>query len=235
MAGFEALLRWRHPERGLVPPSEFIPIAESSKLICDIGAWVIREACRQISVWREEGAPARSISVNVSPAQLWLSDVEQDVRASLAKFGVNPSQLCLEVTESVFARDAEGKVRRALDGLKALGLQLALDDFGTGYSSLGILNQLPFDKIKIDRCFVREADRDGDKMKLLEGIIGLAHALDKRTVAEGAETMSELLLLTGLGCHEVQGYVFARPLPADEALAHAADIERHFGSRPRLD
>jgi EAL domain-containing protein (putative c-di-GMP-specific phosphodiesterase class I) len=224
-------VRWRHPERGLVPPGEFIPIAESSKLICDLGEWVLREACRQLLRWREEGRQVRPVSVNVSPAQFWLSDIEGFVRTLLQESGLPPSLLGLEVTETLFVRESDGRARRALDALKALGVQLALDDFGTGYSSLGILNRLPFDKIKIDRCFVSNADREPEKAKLLEGIVSLARSLDKRTVAEGAETTAELLLLSQIGCDEIQGYVFARPLPADEAMAHADDIERHFGQQ----
>jgi diguanylate cyclase (GGDEF)-like protein len=231
VTGFEALVRWRHPERGLVPPAEFIPIAESSKLICDLGQWVLRAACQQLKAWREAGVIARPIAVNVSPAQFWLSDLEAIVATLAEEAGVAPDLLCLEVTESLFVREGDGRARRTLEALKARGFKLALDDFGTGYSSLGMLNRLPFDKIKIDRSFVIDADRDPQKAKLLEGVISIAASLDMVTVAEGAETMSELLLLSRLGCHEVQGYVFARPLPADEALAHAADIERHFGGR----
>lgn len=223
--GFEALVRWQHPTRGNIPPSEFVPIAESSKLICDLGLWVLRSACEQIRVWRDEGLPLREVAVNVSAAQFWHSDMERDIEAALVEAGIPPDLLCIEVTESVFVREGEGRVRKALDRLRHLGVRLALDDFGTGYSSLAYLNRFPFDKLKIDRSFVDGVDRDPDKHKLLQGIVSMSRALGKRTIAEGAEHDGEVEVLAALGCDIVQGFVFSRPLRAEDLMQKVSEIE----------
>ncbi|MCU0885585.1 MAG: EAL domain-containing protein [Beijerinckiaceae bacterium] len=225
VTGFEALLRWQHPVRGNIPPSDFVPIAESSKLISDLGQWVLRAACRQIRDWRDAGHPLREVAVNVSAAQFWHTDMEQDISRALAEVGIAPQLLCIEVTESVFVREAEGRVRRALDQIRQLGVQLALDDFGTGYSSLAYLNRFPFDKLKVDRSFIDHVDLDPERLKLLQGIVSMARALGKRTIAEGAERSAEVAVLVSLGCDVVQGYVYSRPLQADEAMIRAAELE----------
>jgi len=221
VVGFEALLRWRHPERGLIPPAAFIPVAESSSLICDVGMWVLLAACRQARAWREAGLPARDVAVNVSAAQLWQMEFDVEVERVLAETGIPPACITLEVTESVFATDGQNKARRILDRLAALGVGLALDDFGTGYSSLGYLNRLRFDKLKIDRCFVDGIEQDGKKRGLLAGIVALGQGLGLVTIAEGAERPGEVELLRGMGCAIGQGFVFARPMTAADAIAFA--------------
>lgn len=225
VTGFEALLRWEHPVRGNVPPSDFVPIAESSKLISDLGQWVLRAACRQIRDWRDAGHPLREVAINVSAAQFWHSDMEKDIARALAEVDIAPQLLCIEVTESVFVREAEGRVRRALDQIRKLGVQLALDDFGTGYSSLAYLNRFPFDKLKVDRSFIDHVDLDPERLKLLQGIVSMARALGKRTIAEGAERSAEVAVLASLGCDLVQGYFYSRPLRAEEAMARASELE----------
>jgi diguanylate cyclase (GGDEF)-like protein len=234
VVGFEALLRWRHPERGLISPGVFIPIAESSSLISDLGLYVLRASCFQMKVWIDEGYPARDVAVNVSPAQIWQSDFESDVKQILMETELPPQFLTLEVTEGVFIREAEGRVRQALDGLKTLGVKLALDDFGTGYSSLGYLNRLPFDKLKIDRRFIASVHRNPERRNLLKGIIELGLGLGMTTVAEGAELIEEVRVLRQLNCHVVQGYVFAHPLEASSAVRSAAVLDLMVPSRDSL-
>lgn len=231
VTGFEALLRWKHPQRGYIPPAEFIPIAESSSLINDVGAWVLHEACAQAKRWVDEGQRDRTIAVNVSAAQLWHTEFEEEVARALEATGLPAGHLVLELTESVFVSDGLPRVRRALTRLKSLGVRLALDDFGTGYSSLGYLNQLPFETIKIDRCFVRGIEADSHKRELLRGIIALGQGLGMRTIAEGAESEAEVGTLTELGCDCVQGFVFGRPVPKTQALRSAEQIEERLRSK----
>ncbi len=221
VVGFEALLRWQHPTRGFVPPSEFIPIAESSSLITDIGHWVMLESARMARRWLDEGHPPYEIAVNLSAAQIWQTNIEEDIAAILEKTGLPPALLCVELTESMLVDHAEGRVRRALNGLKALGVKLALDDFGAGYSSLGYLVQLPFDKLKIDRLFIDGASRSEKMQHVLKGIVALGHGLRMTVVAEGVERADDLELLQTLGCDQVQGYFFSRPTRVAEALAYA--------------
>ena len=225
VTGYEALLRWNHPERGTIPPSEFIPIAESSHLICDIGIWVLRSAAMQAVEWLAAGETPREISVNVSAAQIWHSDLVSDVRKVLNETGLRPSLLCLELTESFLVDHAGGRVRKVLKDLKSLGVTLALDDFGTGYSSLGYLKELPFNKLKIDRIFVVGSDTSARSNELLKGIVALGRGLNMTVVAEGAERQAELDLLKEIGCDLVQGYICARPTPAPQALAFARECE----------
>jgi EAL domain-containing protein (putative c-di-GMP-specific phosphodiesterase class I) len=226
VSGFEALLRWSHPQRGPIAPSEFIPIAESTGLIVDLGHWVLRDACRQMRSWLDAGLPPRTISVNVSPAQIWNGDFEKVVSTVLAETGLPPELLCLELTESLFVDHTKQKVSTTLAALSKLGIRLALDDFGSGYSSLGYLTRLPFNCLKIDRSFVSGIATVPEKRKLLGGIIALAHGLGMSVVAEGAELAEEVELLGAFDCDCVQGYVFARPVAAGEAVVVAAGIER---------
>lgn len=219
--GFEALTRWTHPLLGFVPPSEFIPIAESSHLICDLGLWVLREAVKQAKAWHDEAAGPFKVSVNVSAAQIWQTDFARDVENVIREFALPPHLLCLELTESLLADHAEGHVRNVLLQLKELGVTLALDDFGTDYSSLGYLHQLPFDCLKIDRMFVSGIEQPGRARSLLEGIIALGNGLGMTLTAEGAETQVEVAILRDLNCDMVQGYAFARPVPAHEAMSFA--------------
>ncbi|QCK88762.1 EAL domain-containing protein [Phreatobacter aquaticus] len=228
VTGFEALLRWNHPERGPIPPNEFIPIAESSGLIVDLGLWILREACTQARAWIDQGFKPRSVAVNVSPAQFWNMDFETAVSAVLAETGLPPHLLCLELTESLFVDHTEHRISRTLTALSALGVRLALDDFGSGYSSLGYLTRLPFDRLKVDRSFVDGISTRPEKRKLLGGIIALSRGLGMSVVAEGAELQAEVDVLADLDCDCVQGYVFSRPVPPETAPLIADAIERRF-------
>jgi EAL domain-containing protein (putative c-di-GMP-specific phosphodiesterase class I) len=223
VTGFEALMRWTHPTFGNVPPSDFIPIAESSQLICDLGLWILREAALQAKAWIDAGETAREIAVNVSAAQIWHTDFVGDVVRVLKETGLPPHLLCLELTESLLADHAEGRVRTVLTEFKRLGVTLALDDFGTDYSSLGYLTQLPFDKLKIDRIFIGGIVSSERARRLLEGVIALGRGLGMLIVMEGVENPGEVEILRGFNCDVIQGYVFARPTPASQALTFARD------------
>jgi diguanylate cyclase (GGDEF)-like protein/PAS domain S-box-containing protein len=223
--GFEALARWHHPERGVISPATFIPIAESSGLIVKLGTWALREGCRQARAWLDAGLPPRSVSVNVSVAQLWSLDFEAAVAGILSETGLPADLLCLEVTENLFLDHTEKRANATLRALADMGVRLALDDFGTGYSSLGYLTRLPFQCLKVDRSFVAGISADGNKRRLLKGIIALASGLRMDVVAEGAETHAEVRILQDLGCDCVQGFYFARPSPGAEAIAFAERLE----------
>jgi diguanylate cyclase (GGDEF)-like protein len=232
VVGFEALLRWNHAKRGYVPPSEFIPVAESSSLICDLGLWMMKEGALQAKLWLDLGEPERSVAVNVSAAQIWQTDFETDVARILDETGLPPHLLCLELTESLFADHAESRVSRALGALKRLGVTLALDDFGTGYSSLGYLTQLPFDTLKIDRVFVDGVVFSPRKLKLLEGIVAPGRGLAMRVIAEGAERPEEVAALREIGCDAAQGFIFSKPAIASEAITFAHACEAGDGFEP---
>ncbi len=240
VVGLEALFRWRHPERGPVSPAECIPVAEESGLIVPLGSWVLREACRQLASWRARpvrasragdaaaGDAAVRVAVNVSGRQLEDPGFVDEVAAVLAEFGLPADHLTLEVTETAVMRDTARTVA-ALHALKALGVRVALDDFGTGYSSLSYLQQFPIDVLKIDKRFVDGVARGGGEAALARTVVALGQTLGLRTVAEGVETAEQRDALVGLGCALGQGYLFARPLPADEAgrlLAAAAGAAR---------
>ena len=229
--GFESLLRWTHPVHGHVSPAKFIPIAESSGLICELGHWILRESCRQAKEWIDGGFDVRQMSVNVSVAQIRQIDFDREVERTLHETRLPPSVLCLELTESIFAGVSLKRVRDVLEALKGIGAKLAIDDFGTGYSSLSYLHGFPFDKLKIDRAFVNGIGGDTSKHRLLRGMIELSHALDLSVVAEGAETEDEVAVLREMGADQVQGYVFGKPLPAAEALAAARSIPSAFRRR----
>jgi EAL domain-containing protein (putative c-di-GMP-specific phosphodiesterase class I) len=208
----EALVRWQHPVRGLVSPVDFIGIAEETGLIVDVGAFVLREACRQFMRWqRQHGARAPGLmAVNLSRGQLPHPSLVDDVAALLAETGMRPAQLQLEVTESMAAQDAAVQMR--LRELKRLGLTLALDDFGTGYSSLASLHQLPIDVLKIDRSFVSQLETSPHHRVLVEATVRVAQSLSLRTVAEGIETEAQAAMLAAMQCDKGQGYHFAQPL-----------------------
>ncbi len=218
----EALLRWRH--RGeLVSPGHFLPVAEESGLIVPIGTWVLLEAARQMRGWVQEGLPIESVSVNVSALQFARPDFVESVERVLASAGLHPGHLELEVTETSLMDDVEAAVQ-TLSRLRALGVRISVDDFGTGYSSLAYLQRLPVDVLKIDRAFVMDLDREEDLQRnqaraLAEAICGLGRSLGLRVLAEGVETEAQLAVLEELGCDAVQGYLFARPLPAQDAAA----------------
>jgi len=210
VAGVEALVRWHHPERGLVPPSEFIGIAEETGLILQLGEWVLRTACRQAATWSD-----LEVSVNISPAQFRQPDLVQIVRHALQDSGLAPHRLELEVTESVLIQQPAAAAK-LLDDLKALGVHVAMDDFGTGYSSLSYLQRFHFDKIKVDRSFIWAIGREPTAKAIVRAVISLANSLGMLTCAEGVETNEQLTALRCEGCSEVQGYLFGKPMPAAE-------------------
>ena len=217
IVGFEALVRWQHPVRGLVPPLAFIPLAEETGLIVPLGRWVLETACRQAVRWHASrpGGPRRLMSVNLSARQFVQPDLVDQVDSILAETGMDPSLLELEITESVVMDQSEVGVR-TLSRLRDMGVRLVLDDFGTGYSSLSYLRHLPLDTIKIDRTFVAGLDGQADR-SIVEAVISLAHGLRISVVAEGIETEEQFEMLRGMGCDVGQGYLFARPMPAAEA------------------
>jgi diguanylate cyclase (GGDEF)-like protein len=213
VTGFEALIRWDHPEHGPVSPVEFIPLAEEIGLINEIGEWVLRTACAEAAKWPSNV----SVAVNLSPIQFKSPALPTMVRMILGETGLSAKRLELEITEGVFLSNDE-HVHEMIGALKAIGLKLALDDFGTGYSSLSYLQRVPFDKIKIDRSFVTGAsDPEGRNAALIRAMVGLASDLSMQTTAEGVETHEELALVRSLGCSLVQGYIFGKPMPAEEA------------------
>ena len=215
--GSEALIRWRHPTRGLVPPDEFIPFAESSGLIIDIGAWVLREACRQAALWLEYVPSAREpdMSVNVSGRQLAQgAGLVQAVRLALAESGIEPQSLVLEVTESALMDDAAAALR-VVNELKSLGVRIAIDDFGMGYSSLVYLKNFPVDLLKIDRSFVAGLGQGKDDAAIVRSVIDLAHALEIEAVAEGIETREQLEILQDMGCAYGQGFLWSAAVPPE--------------------
>jgi len=217
--GAEALIRWNHPEMGLISPARFIPIAESSGMIVAIGSWVLQEACGQAVSWGSAGFPNLVVAVNLSAMQFKRGDLQHTVVGVLNETGLDPSRLELELTESILIGNTE-LVLETVRRLKAIGIKLSLDDFGTGYSSLSYLKRFPLDKLKIDQSFVRDMIRDADNAAIVRAIIQLARSLNLRTIAEGVEDEHVVDHLRLLHCDEAQGYHFARPMPADEFLAY---------------
>jgi EAL domain-containing protein (putative c-di-GMP-specific phosphodiesterase class I) len=214
--GFEALVRWQHPERGMLEPADFIGHAEESGLIVPIGEWVIREVCTQAARWKAsspELAPL-VVSVNLSARQLAHPDLVATVTHALESTGIDPATLALEVTETMLMDDPE-LCADVLHELRALGVQLAIDDFGTGHSSLNYLKRLPVDCLKIDREFVEGLGRDPDDTAIVDAVVRLGHALGLSVTAEGVETSEQLRELTSLGCDMGQGFYFARPQPGN--------------------
>ena len=215
ITGAEALIRWNHPTRGLVPPGQFISVAEECGLIRPIGAWVLREACKQARAWTEAGLPVLTMAVNVSAMEFREDGFLDGVFSTLGETGLDPHRLELELTESVLVKRAESAAS-ILQALREKGVQVALDDFGTGYSSLSYLRKFPVDALKIDQSFVRQISTGGDDTIIVIAIIALARSLRLRVVAEGVETAEELAFLGAHHCDEVQGYYFSRPVPAHQ-------------------
>jgi predicted signal transduction protein with EAL and GGDEF domain len=214
VAGCEALLRWRHPSMGLVPPDRFIGLAEETGLIVPIGEWVLRQACVAASSW-----PAASkIAVNVSAVQFRSNNLVGAVVAALRESGLPACRLELEITESVMLQDTDATLA-TLHELRNLGVQIAMDDFGTGFSSLSYLRRFPFDRIKIDQSFVRELGNHDDCIAIVRAVVALGRDLGMETTAEGVETRQQLEMLEGAGCDEIQGYLFSRPVPEAAALS----------------
>ena len=218
VVGVEALLRWQDPVQGMVPPNEFIPLAEETGLIIVIGEWVLRTACRQMRSWLDGGAPDMRVSVNLAGPQIVRGDIARTVADVLAETGLPPNRLELEVTET-FVMDNVDQAVDALARLRALGVRIAIDDFGTGHSSLANLKRLPVDTLKIDRAFVHDVPHDPDDVAIARAIIALSHQLQLSTVAEGVETVAQKNFLSDEGCDVFQGFLFARPMPA-------ADVEQ---------
>jgi EAL domain-containing protein (putative c-di-GMP-specific phosphodiesterase class I) len=217
VVGFEALLRWEHPQRGLLAPDDFIGVAEDSGLIVPIGRWVIDEAARMAARWAEGREPDRPlVCVNLSARQFAQPDLVEVVAAALESSGAAPEALCLEITESV-VMEQTGPTITTLAELKALGVRLAIDDFGTGYSSLGYLQRFHLDFLKIDRSFVDGLGHDAGQTAIVDAIVKMAQALGLSVVAEGVETAEQIEALRGLGCDLVQGYLFSRPEPPERA------------------
>ncbi|MFN7993110.1 MAG: PAS domain S-box protein [Bryobacteraceae bacterium] len=214
LAGVEALLRWNHPKRGLVPPGEFIPLAEESGLVIPFSIWVLREACRQHQMWREHGFAPVKIAVNVSAIQFARSNLARSVAQILEEYGVEARYLELELTEGVVMRDIADSARQITD-LRELGVSISIDDFGTGYSSLSYLQRLPMDDLKIDQSFVRGIEQPSTTQPLVKAIVGLAHSMKMTATAEGVETEKELAVLAALGCDKVQGYFLGKPASAE--------------------
>ncbi|HWP94398.1 MAG TPA: EAL domain-containing protein [Gammaproteobacteria bacterium] len=217
----EALLRWKHPEKGMIPPAEFIPVAEDTGLIVPIGEWVLNEACRHAAAWRalraERGLPPLGVSVNLSVRQLQHGDFDTQVERALAASGLPPNLLEFEITESMVIRNAE-RIIAVLERIRALGVRFSVDDFGTGYSSLGYLKRLPVDTVKVDRSFIKDVPGDADDRAITEAIAGITRALRLEVVAEGVETEEQLHFLRAIGYSEAQGYLIARPMAGDEFL-----------------
>lgn len=216
IVGAEALIRWNHPERGMISPDQFIPHAESSGQIEKVGEWVLREACSKIVLWQKQGYPIRRIAVNISSKQL-KPDLVTKVKEVIAVTGCPPSALELEITESSLMEN-HTLVRKQLSQLQELGISIAIDDFGTGYSSLNYLKQLPINKLKIDRSFVRDIHEDADDRAITSAVIALGHTLNLRVIAEGVENESQLAFLINEKCAQVQGFFYSKPLPEKEFL-----------------
>ena len=217
IVGVEALIRWQHPEQGLVPPGQFVPIAEDCGLILSIDRWVLREACLQAEVWRQAGLPPITIAVNTSALEFRALDFLENIRATLEDTGLEPRYLELELTESLLMQDAES-TNAMLQALSDLGVKLAIDDFGTGYSSLSYLRQFPIDTLKIDQSFVNRITSNADDATLVNAMISMGKCLKLQVIAEGVETPEQYAFLLAQQCDEGQGYYFGRPMAA-EALA----------------
>ncbi len=215
MVSVEALLRWAHPTRGLVPPLDFIPLAEERGLIVPIGRWVIQAACRQIRDWRAQGVHVPPVAVNLSARQFASETLVGDIRTAMIDNGVSPADLEVELTESVLMADPE-RANEVLQQLHTMGVRISIDDFGTGYSSLSYLKRFPAQTVKIDRSFIRGLPSDADDLAITEAVIAMAHSLGLNVVAEGVETAEQLAALRMLGCDEAQGFLLGRPMPALE-------------------
>jgi diguanylate cyclase (GGDEF)-like protein len=225
MTGTEALVRWRHPTYGVMPPDTFIPLADETGLIVDVGHWVLREACRQNRAWHDAGRTGLTVAVNVSAAQFRRADFADRVAVAIAESGMDPHFLELEITETVVMQDAETNIR-TLRKIKNMGARIAIDDFGTGYSSLSYLKRLPIDILKIDRSFLQNLMTDSDNQAIVRLIVALAKSLKLTLIAEGVEARGQLVFLRDLGCDRAQGFFIGRPLPpAAIAALSVLDLE----------
>jgi predicted signal transduction protein with EAL and GGDEF domain len=226
ITGMEALIRWQHPERGMLLPAAFVPIAEECGLIMPIGQWVLLEACRQSRAWSDSGFGVMPVAVNVSAVEFQGKDFLSGVRAVLIATGMEPQNLELELTESVLMQNAESAVVTLL-ALKTMGVRLAIDDFGTGYSSFTYLRRFPVDTLKVDQSFVQEITADPEGKTMVDAMINIGKSLNHRVIAEGVETRSQLDFLQRHGCGEGQGYYFSHPVVADQAGSlFKADLQK---------
>jgi diguanylate cyclase len=214
----EALIRWRHPERGLLQPADFIGIADDCGLLDAIGEWVLHEACRQAKAWQEAGLPRLRVAVNLAPSQFRLTNLVEQIRRALDAAQLDPQLLEVELTESAVMSDAEESIL-ILEAISSMGVLVSVDDFGTGYSSMSYLRRFPIDKLKIDRCFVEEMTRRSEDASIVRAIISLAHSLHLKVIAEGVETSEQLSLLADLGCDQYQGFFFSPALTADKFVS----------------
>jgi len=220
MIALEALLRWRDPEAGLIPPNDFIPVAEQTGLIIPIGEWVLYEACRQGAAWQKEGYPRVRISVNVSTVQFSRDGFVNTIQRALTESKFDPTCLEIEITESAIMSNPKGATD-VLAEIKALGVSIALDDFGTGYSSLNYLRRFPIDTLKVDRSFIEDVDKNPQDEQIVAAIVAMAHAMNLRVVAEGVETRDQLRVVSENDCDLIQGFLFSRPAPAEQILQGA--------------
>ena len=234
ITGVEALMRWHHPQRGMISPTIFIPIAERFGLINGLGDWMIDEACRQARAWREEGLRMR-VAVNLSVYQLRQADLAERISQALKRHHINPKLLTCEITESVAMEDAQ-TTKRVFEDLALVGVHISIDDFGTGYSSLSYLRKLPAEELKIDRSFVLDLETSADARAVVDAVVKLAQALGLKVVAEGVETEAQGRILASLGCDELQGFLYARPMSARALSLWASDVEeaRPIEFRPSL-
>jgi EAL domain-containing protein (putative c-di-GMP-specific phosphodiesterase class I) len=211
IVGFECLLRWPHSKRGMIAPADFIPLAEETGLIVPLGEWVLRAACDEAALW----PPHVKVAVNLSPVQFKAGNLVEIVRSALANAGLLPERLELEITEAVLIKDDELALT-ILHELRSIGVRIAMDDFGTGYSSLSYLHRFPFDKIKIDRSFIRNLGASESSLTIIQAVVGIARARDIVTTAEGVETEQQFAILRDLGVSEIQGFLFSPPLQSKD-------------------
>lgn len=230
--GVESLLRWQRPGQGLVSPGEFIPLAESTGLILPIGEWALRAACEQAVAWKDQGLPPILMAVNISPRQFHQPGLAEQVKRTLQETGMDPRYLEIEITESTIMNDLE-KAIRTMREISQLGVRLAIDDFGTGYSSLGALKHFPIHKLKVDQTFVRNLATDSNDAAITASVIALAKAMKLEVIAEGIETEEQLAILREMACHQGQGYLFSRPIPAEECATILAQENLQFFSVSR--
>jgi len=230
LIGAEALIRWQHPEIGIVLPGEFIPVAEESGLIIDIGNWVIESACQQLANWSSKKIDPPQISINISPRQFRQNDFVSNIDQTLSRYNVDPNKLLIELTEGILFNDIDDAVSK-MHAIRSLGVRFSLDDFGTGYSSLAYLQKLPLDHIKIDQTFVRALDQNPNNAAIVETIINMGHNLNLKVIAEGVESKGELNVLKRMNCGEFQGYYFYKPLPITQFEALLQPTTRHARNR----
>ncbi len=230
LVGLEALLRWRHPRDGMISPADFIPLAERHGLMASLGNWVIDQALAQLACWRRLGMPEVPVWINVSALQMFQGELESALAAGLARHGISAERLGLEITESVLLDERAGDIAPRLGVLRERGHPIAIDDFGTGYSSLGYLKKLPLDKLKLDRAFIKALPDDRSDAAIVGAVLAMARGLELEVIAEGVETIAQRDFLQAAGCSLVQGFLYARPLPAELLEAQWQEHESAGGS-----